>query len=82
MSQINVNNGQHIASIMLSTVCETHNAPEGTACYELVPGSSSKKRALVGVCGARIKSAGYDGKINPTSLKAKASSSRARGSKR
>lgn len=60
------NNGIHIPAIVNSVDCAIHGVREGEACY-LVP-VEGPKPYLSGVCGKRIRKAGYNGKISPMAL--------------
>lgn len=65
-----LNTGKHIGYILDLESCEKHQAPKGLPCYILVPGAGDTKNSefLDGVCGSRIRKAGYNGKISPTSI--------------
>ena len=63
------NNGRHIYKILSTTVCRRHDAGEGTPCFTVNPGSKTAPISpLIGVCGLRIKKAGYNGSISTTSF--------------
>lgn len=63
------NDGKHISNIIDQTHCEKHSASTGMACYVVIPDSNTgMSRDLLGVCGARVKSAGFNGKISETSF--------------
>lgn len=66
-----VNDGKHINTVLTRIECRKHSAPEGEPCFYIPPGSDKAKTFLVGVCGSRIKRAGYIGTINPLSLRLK-----------
>jgi len=65
------NTGKHIDFIISQTDCDKHNAPKGYACFEVRYDSRRGERGSA-VCGTRIKDAGFDGEINPSSLSRKA----------
>lgn len=62
------NDGKHISAIIDQTHCEKHGASTGMACYVVTPDGNTGSRDLLGVCGARVKRAGYNGKISETSF--------------
>jgi hypothetical protein len=64
------NDGKHIERIMTATSCGKHKAGEGLPCYIVNSGVTSN--VYIGVCGKRIKKAGFTGSISPTSLALKA----------
>lgn len=64
------NDGKHIQKIIFDGTCKQHQADRGEPCYTNISGT---EELLVGVCGKRIKAAGYNGKISDAALrKAKA----------
>jgi len=71
MSNPLINNGKHISRVMDEHSCGRHRAPIGVPCYHITPGSSDSFGYLAGVCGFRIKKAGYNGKISATSMRLK-----------
>lgn len=75
------NDGKHIQNIMLSTTCRKHAADENTPCYIVNPGANASSTGLLGVCGARIKRAGYNGKISETSFQTRRPSGPSEGRK-
>lgn len=82
MRKILENDGKHISGILLSTSCRKHGVSEGMACFYITPGASTNGTILSGVCGARVKRAGYNGQINPLSLRLKTPGGRSGGHKR
>lgn len=76
-----VNDGRHVFNIMTTTTCRKHNAAEAMPCFEIFPGSNAGE-VLHGVCGARIKRAGYNGQVNPLSLRLRTPGGRSGGRKR
>lgn len=62
--------------------CRRHGVPKGIPCFHIASSSLRFFGYLPGICGKRIKAAGYDGKISPTSLQLKASSGRSARNKR
>ena len=62
------NDGKHIDYIVRQTACKTHNAPQGSACwyvrYDSRPGVEGEA-----LCDERVKSAGFNGYIQPGSLR-------------
>lgn len=61
------NTGRHMDRIVMNTSCKKHGADEGMPCYAIFPDTNSVAM-LSGACGARIKRAGFNGKITPTSF--------------
>ncbi len=59
------NDGKHVATILNRTNCDKHQASTGIPCWNIpIEGFGY----LAAVCGLRIKRAGYNGKVTPTSL--------------
>ena len=62
------NDGKHIDYVVKQTACGLHDAPKGFACwyvrYDSIPGVEGEA-----VCNIRIQSAGFNGKIQPSSLR-------------
>lgn len=82
MGKINLHNdGKHIRAIVTTTTCKKHKADEGTPCYVVHPGTGKVENGLLGVCGARIKRAGYNGTISETSFQTKRPSGPSEGRK-
>lgn len=61
------NTGKHIQSIISRVECKKHRVPEGIPCYHLRLDSVEGYGA--GVCGPRIKLAGFVGQISAMSLR-------------
>lgn len=59
------NDGRHIKKVILSTSCKKHDAANGQPCY-VIP--NDLWVYYHGVCGSRIKKAGYNGTITEKSL--------------
>jgi hypothetical protein len=76
-----VNDGRHITKIITTTICRKHKAGEGEPCFVIQPGSHYLRDGLLGICGGRVKRAGYNGHINPLSLRLKTSGGRTGGKK-
>jgi hypothetical protein len=75
------NTGEHIDDIVDQTSCDKHNATQGVPCFQVKYGSGFAKGEFgPGVCGSRIKKAGYNGKIDPSSLRQKPSKAKPRRS--
>lgn len=66
------NNGKHIWSVMDRSSCKRHTADQGDPCF-IIFGS---EKMLSGVCGRRIKRAGFVGKVSPTSMSLKTNGGR------
>lgn len=64
------NDGLHISRILETTTCNKHEKSLGLGepCFLIIPGSKKDAPALLGACGARIKRAGFNGTISPTSF--------------
>lgn len=64
------NSGKHIDDIVGRTVCDKHHGHKGVACFYVFwsTGDGEPKEAI---CDARIKAAGFNGTINPSSLRQK-----------
>jgi hypothetical protein len=60
------NDGQHIRHVIDSTSCDRHHASNGEACWDVY--ISAAQKTAPAVCNYRIKRAGYDGRISPSSL--------------
>lgn len=61
------NSGKHIDDIVERTTCTKHNATPGFACFSVLYGSGTGEYGPA-VCGNRIKNAGFNGEIHPSSL--------------
>lgn len=64
------NTGKHIDDIIRRTVCDKHNGGQGIACF-YVFWSTEGGTAAEAVCNDRVKAAGFNGNINPSSLRQK-----------
>lgn len=64
------NDGKHIDRIIEETNCRRHGVLKGFSCFHIMP-DSNPNRLLLGVCGPRIERAGFVGKIDPRSMRAK-----------
>lgn len=60
------NDGIHIEHIVNSTKCAKHGAEEGTPCWDIFIGAIQEEG--MAVCGTRIRSAGFEGRISRSSL--------------
>jgi hypothetical protein len=63
-----LNSGKHIDRIVNATLCMVHKVPIGIPCYHIQPGTTGHFGRLAGVCGKRIRKAGYNGRITDQSL--------------
>lgn len=73
------NDGKRIESIINSTACGKHQADRGVACWSVatrIVESDFSERYGLAVCGRRIKKAGFNGKIDPRSLRSKSAGGR------
>lgn len=68
------NTGKHLHSLIERTTCGAHNAPEGIPCWRL--DNDLTRVSYPAACGKRIKKAGFNGKISPQSMRAKAPAKR------
>lgn len=67
------NDGKHIDEIVDNVSCSLHNAEKGVPCFYIQYGVS-KGGLGPGICGPRIRKAGFNGEIQPGSLSQKARS--------
>ena len=74
------NDGLHIESIVNAGPCKKHAVPEGVACYQ-VP-KSNTSGYYTGVCGQRIKKAGFNGFVSDLSLSIRNNNPRPNGQQR
>lgn len=73
------NNGEHILTILGTTDCKKHEASFLSPCWYILPGAENQAVPfLPAVCGARIKKAGFNGKISESSYQTKRDASRKR----
>jgi hypothetical protein len=61
------NSGKHIDDIIDRTDCSIHYAAQGFPCF-VVRYGNGKNEDGPGICGPRIKKAGFTGTIHPSSL--------------
>lgn len=59
------NDGKHISYILKETSCGKHRVPVGIPCYHMAKPLGGY---YAGVCGVRIKKAGFIGQISETSM--------------
>lgn len=64
------NSGKHIDEIIDKTVCDKHNGTKGVACFYVFSNKKSDDPRPA-VCDDRVKAAGFNGKIQPSSLRQK-----------
>jgi hypothetical protein len=69
--QLDDNDGKHIDEIIQSVSCSIHSAEIGVPCFHIQYGVL-KGGLGPGICGPRIKKAGFNGEIQPSSLSQKA----------
>lgn len=67
------NDGKHIDEIVDNVACSIHSAEKGVPCFEVHYGVAKGGRGP-GICGPRIRKAGFNGEIQPSSLSQKAKS--------
>lgn len=73
------NEGKHIENIINSTVCGRHQAERGVACWSVatrIVEPDFSERFGLAVCGKRIHKAGFNGRIDPRSLRSKSAGGR------
>lgn len=68
------NDGKHIHHILTTTDCPDHMRNIGDPCWYIMNGISWGYGSAV--CGSRIRAAGYNGEITPTSIQLKAPKAR------
>lgn len=69
MSHNSLNNeGVHIRDAVASTKCAKHGAEEGVPCW-ILPKAKGYGEWHFGICGLRIRKAGFNGKISPQSIR-------------
>lgn len=61
------NDGKHIDDIIARTECKMHQADKGSPCWYIRYSNTNKEGP--GICNARVKAAGFNGKIKPNSLR-------------
>lgn len=61
------NSGQHIDEVIDRVHCNYHEAPIGRACWYVRYDNGVEEGPAV--CGERIRAAGFNGKIQPSSLR-------------
>jgi hypothetical protein len=64
-----LNEGRHLNHIVKTTTCVKHHSQEEVPCWAIEGGK--RGNFVLGVCGDRIKQAGYNGKITAMSLQLK-----------
>lgn len=67
MASQQYNSGKHIDDIIDRTECSIHYAGMGYPCFEVLYGNG-KGEYGPGICGPRIRKAGFNGTIHPSSL--------------
>jgi hypothetical protein len=77
------NNGKHLHGAINSVACGAHSAPAGIPCYTLDNTSGLSEHPFhYGICGKRIRKAGFVGKISPQSMRAKAPAKKTDGERK
>jgi hypothetical protein len=61
------NDGKHLERVYQDTFCNKHSANKGMPCWAIEGGKPGN--FVLGVCGKRVKAAGYNGKISADSVK-------------
>ena len=64
-----INDGRRIERIVEGTSCGKHSASVGIPCWAVDGGTPGN--FVVGVCGSRIREAGFNGKISPAAIRRK-----------
>lgn len=62
------NSGKHIDDIIGRTVCLRHHGEKGIACFYIFYNTRNGE-AGPAICNDRVKLAGFNGKIQPSSLR-------------
>lgn len=62
------NDGRHIVNAMERTSCKKHDAPKGVPCWTLSKNVKGGFGRYAAICGTRIRKAGYNGQISPSSM--------------
>jgi hypothetical protein len=70
------NDGRHIHDIISRTICPKHGAKKGDPCFKVyydspIDGPNERETCGPAICGARVLSAGFNGRISPNSLSGK-----------
>lgn len=65
------NSGKHIDDIIGRTDCSKHHANAGLACFYVFY-NTRKGESGPAICNDRVRAAGFNGKIQPSSLRQKA----------
>lgn len=67
------NTGQHLHRAIAEVSCGKHRVDRGIPCYTLPNNSGITEHPFhFGICGKRIRKAGFIGKISPQSMRVKA----------
>ncbi len=67
------NHGKHLHRAISSVRCGQHNVEVGVPCYVLDNTSEITEHPFhYGICGKRIRAAGFIGKVSPESMRKKA----------
>lgn len=67
------NTGKHLHGVISRTSCGKHKVSEGIPCYTMPNNSALSSNPFhYGICGVRIRKAGFVGKISAESMRRKA----------
>lgn len=72
LNSIADNRGQHLHRAVDATTCKKHKADVGMPCWVLPSNNVFTNNLHYAICGSRIRSAGYVGKISEDSMRTKA----------
>lgn len=70
MPRYKQNDGEHIDEIIDRVDCAKHNAAKGFPCFKIYYDNGRVEHGP-GICGTRVTKAGFNGKIQPSSLSQK-----------
>lgn len=66
-SRANIEQALRMGDVCSLVVCEKHDAPIGQACFRHIQQTSNYY--VFGICNSRAKKAGFNGEIDPKSLR-------------
>ena len=63
------NDGRHLVTAMERASCKKHGAPKGVPCWTLPRNVAGGFGRYAAICNTRIRRAGYNGQISPSSMR-------------
>lgn len=72
LNSIADNRGEHLHHAVGTTTCKKHKADVGMPCWVLPSNNVFTNMFHYAICGSRIRSAGFVGKVSADSMRAKA----------